>query len=50
MPGAIIFPSFLRLPVDRGKQFKYAMCGREFFQYGEKHLRSQKYPDTCGQG
>ena len=45
MPGAIIFPPFLRLRVDGRKRFEYATCGRE-----EKTLRFQKYPHTCGQG
>ena len=34
--GAIIFPSFLRLRVDRRKRFEYATCGRNFFQKRRK--------------
>ena len=36
-PGAIIFPPFSRLRVDRGKRFKYATCGREVFQKRRKN-------------
>ena len=35
-PGAIIFPPFSRLRVDGGKRFKYATCGRKFFQKRRK--------------
>ena len=49
-PGTIILPPFSRLRVDRRKRFEYATCGREFFQNGEKNLRSQKSSHTCGQG
>ena len=50
MPGAIIFPPFLRLRVDGRKRFEYATCGRKYFQKRRKKLRSQKYPHTCGRG
>ena len=39
MPGAIIFPLFLRLRVDGRKRFEYATCGRNFF-----HKRRKKTP------
>ena len=39
---AIVFPSFLRVRVDGRKRFKYAPCGRLFFENGEINLRSQK--------
>ena len=36
MPGALIFPPFLRLRVDGRKRFEYATCGRNFFQKRRK--------------
>ena len=37
--------------VDRRIPFEYATCGqRNFFNFGNKKLRIQKYRDTCGRG
>ena len=39
--------SYLRFRVDGRKRFKYATCGRNFSENGEKTLRFFKYLDTC---
>ena len=44
-PGAIIFPPFLHLRVDGRKRFKYATCGREFFQ---KRRKKPPFSKTSG--